>query len=439
MNKFSKIVSSLVLATTVLSPVAHAQVSANVCSPEGTTFAFFNGVQTTRMEGTFALLYFRLYYGRLDGQGEVLRYELFYNWTTGLEDFVETFAQRLAEQQEISNRFELFDEFRRGGGSWLTALGSVLTRVPTLVENFNNYLNAQAAATLTALIRTPPNTESNYVAHRARLDTLALQGNKILMLAHSQGNLFANSAYDYIKPKVGEGAVGIVHVAPASPILNGPYSLADKDLVINGLRSTGTVPAITKTIPAFSDRPAGDNGFTDFLGHGLIEIYMNPAFATRGEIDASVNAKLSSLRAPPGAASLGFFTVTLTWNGSGDVDLHAFEPGGAHVFYSAKTGPSGFLDVDNTNANGPEHYYATCDVNRLQTGTYRIGINNYAAATGRTATVQIASYSDGPLLTRDLDVGPVRGSSGNASPISVANVVVTKDAVTGRYRVSLGQ
>lgn len=138
---------------------------------------------------------------------------------------------------------------------------------------------------------------------------------------------------------------------------------------------------------------------------------------------------------PTNAAGIGLFTITLTWNGSGDVDLHVFEPNGTHVYYAALTGNSGFLDVDNTEANGPEHYYATCDASRLQTGTYRVGINNFADATGRTATIQAASVTDGVLLTVVQGVGPERGSGGNSSPNQVMTVTVTKDPTTGRFQV----
>ncbi|MDX5984938.1 hypothetical protein SIL82_11755 [Sphingomonas echinoides] len=428
----------MALALLVSVQTATAQTTSNLCVPEGTTFGFFNGVNKTRADADFALQKLKLAYGLKDGQGQLMRYELFYNWTNGFEDFVETFSQRLTEQQVVSDRYELFSDFNAGGGTWSDAIATALSGFSDSITNYMNYVNARDVAYITSLFASPP-TISNYVAQRARLDTLTLQGNKILLFAHSQGNLFANSAYNYIIPKIGASSVALVHVAPASALLNGPWSLADKDLVINGLRVAGSVPAITKTIPGYLLRSPGINGKRDFLGHGLLEIYMNPSLNTRLEINSFVATKLVGLIAPTASASLGFITVTLTWNGSGDVDLHTTEPGGSHVYYAARTGVSGFLDVDNVNANGPEHYYATCDPARLQTGTYRFSINNFARATGRTATVQIASYNDGPLLTKDLDVGPEKGAAGNDSPIFVASVLVSKNATTGKYTVIASQ
>ena len=100
---------------------------------------------------------------------------------------------------------------------------------------------------------------------------------------------------------------------------------------------------------------------------------------------------------------------------------------GAHVYYSEKTGAAGVLDVDIAVADGPEHYYASCDSTLLEAGDYRIGINNYRGATGRTATVQVASYENGVILSKSLDVGSELGSAGNASPIPVCTVSVSKD------------
>lgn len=299
-----------------------------------------------------------------------------------------------------------------------------------------NTVSQKGSPTLPGCLAAPPTT-AEYDQHRIRLDTLALQGSKLIFFAHSQGNLFANAAYEYVVPKIGAQSVGVVHVAPASPRVNGEHTLADKDFVINGLRAFGSVPSNTTTIPLFADRPAGLNGSKDRLGHGLLEVYLNPALATRGRIDGQVRALFSGLTAPPARAEQGFFTVTLTWNGAGDVDLHTFEPNGTHVFYASRQGTSGFLDVDNTVANGPEHYFATCNQDRLQTGTYRVGINNFQGATGRTATVQLASYREGPLLTRSLSVGPERGSAGNSSPIPVFDVLVVRNPETGRYFVRL--
>lgn len=52
-------------------------------------------------------------------------------------------------------------------------------------------------------------------------------------------------------------------------------------------------------------------------------------------------------------------TLTLTWDGpTSDVDLHIYEPGedGTHVYYGSPQGRDGYLDVDDRDGLGPEHY-----------------------------------------------------------------------------------
>jgi hypothetical protein len=286
----------------------------------------------------------------------------------------------------------------------------------------------KSVAGYSLLLSNPP-TAADYAAHDARLEELALQGQKLMLVAHSQGNLFVNHAYDQVLQKAGAGSVGVAHIAPASPTLRGGYRLADIDAIINGLRAQGlgSVPPNNLILP-FS--------FSDVTGHQLIATYLDGSRPGRASVKALLDSVINALVTPQNGAGIGAFTITLTWNGSGDVDLHTFEPNGTHVYYGSLRGQSGFLDVDNVVANGPEHYFATCNADQLQTGTYRIGINNYAQATGRTAIVQAASLTDGTLLTRSLDVGPERGSSGNSSPIPVMTVTVTRDPNTNLFVIT---
>lgn len=86
---------------------------------------------------------------------------------------------------------------------------------------------------------------------KTKIDSWVLEGKKLLFVAHSQGNLFVNTAYTYTTSKVSSDSVKVIHIAPASPIINGPHVLANQDLVINGLRAFGTVPPVTHSIPIY--------------------------------------------------------------------------------------------------------------------------------------------------------------------------------------------
>lgn len=416
--------------------VGSAQVAsaANLCRDTGVVFAVFNGVMTTKYQADLAKKHLKLIHGNKSAQGDEIKYEVLYNHSNGFEDFVETFEQRLKEQKGIlAGRFELFFEALKGGGIWWYNIAYYAPSVTGTLTDFGDWVKTNAIDNLTLLLKDPP-TMSNYMEHRTRIDSWVLEGKKMLFVAHSQGNLFANVAYTYALTKTTSDSVKVVHIAPASPTLSGDHTLADKDLVINGLRLTGSVPRITDFIPAYLERPAGLNFTTDLLGHGLIEIYINPELTISSRVKSQINTALATLVAPPALATTGFFTVTSTWNGLGDVDLHVIEPDGSHVFYNTRSGVTGYLDVDNTVANGPEHYYATCNSSKLQEGTYHVSLANYKKAEGRSAVVQVASLNEGVLGTKSVILGDETGS---VPTYPMFNVVVAKNKQTGNYSVSL--
>ena len=104
------------------------------------------------------------------------------------------------------------------------------------------------------------------------------------------------------------------------------------------------------------------------------------------------------------------------------------------MFYRAKTGTAGFLDVDNRVASGPEHYYASCASDKILTGAYRIAVANYLFADGRKATVQIASWIDGVLDTKSVILGAATGDTPSTT-LFVVNV--SRNATTGKFSVAI--
>ncbi len=418
-----------------VQPVAvYSETLTDLCTQRGLAFIFFNGVKTTRLQADQVLQEFERLHGTTSPAGDTLRYEVLYNETQGFSDFVETFEQRLREQGGVlQGRYELFFEAINGEGPWWSRIISSISEAGHILQSFNDWVRAAVVRNLTALFANPP-TDVNYAEHKGRLDNIILEGKKLLFVAHSQGNLFVNPAYTYARTKVPANSVSVVHIAPASPLLSGKHILADLDLVINALRLAGTVPDITDNIPGYLLRPAGVNGSKDMLGHGILEIYMNQQLEISGRVRSYINEALTTLVAPLTVAQTGFFSATLTWDGNGDVDLHTMEPDNKHVFYGAKRGSSGFLDVDNTVALGPEHYYASCQAESLQTGTYSFQVANYSRAEGRKATVQIASWIDGVLGTRSVMLG---SATGNVPSSTLFTVNVTKNTDTGQYSVAV--
>jgi len=423
MNKLIKLVI-YVLTSFTLSVYANDE---DICQPETKVIVgFFNGVWTDRDEAYDALDELKKL-NLTAPNNKKLVYEVFYNETKWAADLVEVFDQRTKEYKTVlAGRYEYMRILNSSHKWW--------DRMAAKDLMLNEFFNAMQNATLELIVDgfktiTDNPTAQDYAKHNNRIDNHLLEGNQLLFVAHSQGNLFVNSAHKYTLSKLGKGsnAVKTVHIAPASMVLNGAYVLADEDLVINGLRLVGWVPTlpnsrpqgtnfvppITHKIPSYWERPKGSNGKTDIKGHGLIEIYLNDKFpanlTTYIPIKNYLQTELHNLEEQPKQGQSGFLTATLTWDGAGDVDLHVFEPDGSHVYFLRTQGKAGALDVDNVVANGPEHYVIACAKDKILAGNYQIKVANYEKAEGRTATINLASSKYGALGFKKIKLGKETG------------------------------
>lgn len=443
MNKLLRQCIAAISACALLFSSVHAQtIQTDICRPAGYVIGFFNGVWNTKAQAEVGLSAIRdSFFGEIYKE-ERLEYELFYNQSgtdrqgvTMLEDVAEVFQQRAIELDgALANRWEIFWETIGSSSDEASFLKRISTKIGGTSIELKNLLGAlytdvttKSAAGWAYLLSNPP-TGIDYTTQHTRIKALATEKKKLVLVAHSQGNLFVTQAYDAALTVTDAASVKVIHIAPASATLRGDHALADLDLVINGLRVQG----LSSIPPSNVSLPASHLITDDASGHKLIETYLNASRDTFTKVKSLLQAALDALVTPTTQGNAGFFTVTLTWDGTGDVDLHTFEPT-SHVYYSSRQGVSGYLDVDNTASNGPEHYYATCDASILQTGTYSIGINNYSRATGRTASVQVATAAEGEIFSTSLGVGAERGSSGNSSPIPVVSVIVSKDA-QGKFK-----
>jgi hypothetical protein len=242
------------------------------CNFKGIHLGFFNGVGNTpkqafdSLEATFTDLSLRGF--------DISDKQFYYNETKyhGAEDIVEVFNQRLNEEfPPLSDRMELFFQTLRNGKQ-SQSLSTASRKYLEFATSFRRYMTKVHVNTLSRLISVP--TEQIYKNHQKQLDVAIKNKQKLLLVAHSQGNLFVNKAYAYAKPKAG-GAIGVLHVAPASVKLNGPHILADYDLVIDALRAFGPVPGYTDTIGA-----PPRSWSSDLSGHGYLDIYLNPKSST---------------------------------------------------------------------------------------------------------------------------------------------------------------
>lgn len=302
----SKIVA--LLCALALSISAHGQT--DPC-PSNVTVGFFNGVLTTYDKALLTTIILEDIYGNDAANDVKIAYTLFYNTTKGWGDFVETFDQRLKEQDAIlQNKFYLFFESLTGGGEYSDTITTSVPLFESFLGAMGKYVSAKSVAVISdtaAYIGNMDNIEPNtFALHIRQIDTILASGQRLLMVAHSQGNLFANRAYAYFTEKASQQNLRVVHVAPASPTLHGEYTLASLDLVINGLRITfTTVPESNVEIPVYGFRGVSFAD-DDVTGHGFLEVYMNRALDTRQRIDQHVREAIKDLAGMVGKATYVF-------------------------------------------------------------------------------------------------------------------------------------
>ncbi|MCK5720435.1 MAG: hypothetical protein KAH84_10880 [Thiomargarita sp.] len=254
-----------------------------------------------------------------------------------------------------------------------------------------------------------------------------LHGQKVLLVAHSEGNFYANMAKQILKtqkPAIAIDSLGIFGIASPTSNIDG----GEKSYLTNHLDIISIIPGNLPpnwTLHHISNRKVV-NSIGSIPAHNFTNTYLSPYYDIRSEVIKGIKKSLSKLTQPPKIAKSGSFTVTMIWNlDKSDVDLHIFEPDNTHVFYKQQKGRSGYLDVDNTKEFGPEHYYSDC--NKLQVGTYIIGVNyyqNHVDNLPREATVTVTISTPNSSRTFITKLANQLGNSGDIKPKKLAKVVV---------------
>jgi hypothetical protein len=263
---------------------AHAQIAAppacqNVMAPRTTVF-FVNGVTTTLDDARLNAGKLELeFLNRLPGMSAAVQanchvFALNYNPTGGeVNDFFEAALQ----QVDITpTRF------------WLELEGlNLFTR-----ELIRDALEAP----LTDLNRIDASTnERHAVAYREQITSPSCR--RVLIVPHSQGNLYTNAAYDLLfnqPPSPPPGTIKIVGVAtPAQTVAgNGLYRTSTTDVLINAIRliRPGTLPPNTNwgiTPLLLSPSYSGGHSFIGYLS----------ADPSRTDILSDIESSLTALAA----------------------------------------------------------------------------------------------------------------------------------------------
>ena len=375
------------------------------------TIFYVNGVLNTESDATRAMnhlrhLYVEHYELRFgEDEADKIQFRLAYNHTSGVvDDINRVFAFHDSQQSQTVRNLE--------PGVWRS------------IREIVNYGQSEGVSKLREQEFNSLNQAlSDISTHLNFYQKEYTEGRKVLIVAHSEGNFFANFAHEAL-PSLIQDSTKIVAVATPAAVVQGNfriYTTFRQDQVINYFRELLVV-----------DRPLPGNldiceERTDFLGgttfktrgHGFVEDYMGCS-NSRTQIFRDMDNSIAVATKPPQLARDSIITVTLTWGDEPDVDLHVYEPSGWHVFYANPIGPLGGLDVDDTDARGPEHYFASCQT--LQPGVFRVGVNYFHGFEPEQATLIVQA---GQVTRRFIvDLPSARGSGGDTTPIIVCNIIV---------------
>ena len=264
-------------------------------------------------------------------------------------------------------------------------------------------------------------TTDSLAKHVNTYKTVIAEGKKVILVAHSQGNLFGNQSYNLLDSRE-QQSFGMVSVANVdnnvlgSNSVDSPYTTLESDKVILALIAAQLALPTSPMQPNTENFPATDN----FWGHSFIDSYMVEESNSANRITGDIAAVLDGLAIPSQVIESGVLTVSLTWGSEPDVDLHVYEPNGMHVYWDNMYGLSGALDRDDRSGWGPEHYHvASC--NTLEEGIYTIGLDYFKGYNREVATLQIQA---GQIMrTYEIPMASeYYGSSGY--PEAVANILV---------------
>ena len=375
-----------------------AECEANYCNLD--TFVFFgNGMLNDHSDATTSKNRLEIEMRSVsDLVDDEWTFDLSYNNDEGLRSFYEVFRQRMGDQ---------VSSYWRWLGNMEIAPDWFQSSVQTVAASFD------AAESL---------IDGDLRDHVQRYQSLMMEGNRVLVVAHSQGNLYANAAYSNLSAMgLPMNAFGIVSVAtPASRVAGGgPYFTLINDIVIAAvdLVFPGTLDPNVANIP----------NFNDWTNHSFVDSYLN-GNQTGPMIVNSALSQANALEWPTPQIGSGPISVTLTWGAERDVDLHVNEPNGSHVYYGNMWGSSGYLDYDDVTSWGPEHYYVV-DCENLATGRYGVGVNYYSGNGPETAHVQVQAGD----IIRDysINLSAPEGSAGNSNAEPVASIEVIGDAESG--------
>lgn len=174
----------------------------------------------------------------------------------------------------------------------------------------------------------------------------------------------------------GVGLPGVA-LACASTVV---YLATEFDLVGEDnsvIAASGTVLTGLDILDCAGGDPTACAGAAFDIGNAMIEY----ASSEEANIEDEVNLADGALE-----SGYGSVKVTLTWDTTGDLDLHVIDPDSEEIYWAHTTSASGgILDVDDTDGYGPENIYWPSG--GAPSGTYTWFVKYYSGSGSATWNV----------------------------------------------------
>jgi hypothetical protein len=108
-------------------------------------------------------------------------------------------------------------------------------------------------------------------------------------------------------------------------------------------------------------------------------------------------------------------SITLTWDGTSDLDLHVIEPSSNEVYFAYPQGDDGYLDFDDTDGHGPENYFAL----ETSSGEYTAFVRAYSFRDSGPISWMLTASAHGNELWRRTGTLSFTGENSDSFVISV--------------------
>jgi len=406
-----------VLLATFIVPILHAET---FCAEQQlkTTVVFGNGIMNTEEDAIRSRnrLEDLLRNSLSEKEFSRLEFDLAYNKSYGfLKDLYESAKQKLGSDNTITS-------FWRWMGDWEAMPDSIQKSAEDIATRFD--FSTRVA---------PEDLSSHIKLYRGIIE----KGGMVLLEAHSQGNSFANAAYQ--KLFEGDDAIEgvesfrIISVAtPASYVAgDGPYTTLVEDAVIAAV-SIATPIGIAQPLPSNITNVLSGASMSDLKGHSYIDEYMADGSRTVEKVIDDTIMGIQGLQQTVSVSKERVVTITASWNSQSDTHyIGVIESDQREV-------------VDESNPIGVYGEFSTSDVNGTTTNSYVIScdtvdtilitmfVEDYEDDLG-TVSVHIESGTQ----VSDYDVEFIRDQDReDVNVLGIASILVYEDPGDG-FRVQI--